>query len=864
MYGSPQGNQNRDSTDLVAELRQREHESALAVQRQEQERLAAIARDKAKARRKSIAALIIGIVILAALAVAGKFAWDWHRIDKALATAEESLDAGTPGDLDLAVTALEGGLAIDDDHEKLVRTMALVRAHQAATSEDAEALTAAIDAASGAGGPEVEVAKGVAAALDGDMDGVEGALGEVGSGASRHGVARLRAWLSGTAALAHVDDANRVRAAATELADQASDDGWAPGHRRLATLMVRTGQAEDALARLETAREKNPGDIGIACDEALIHAILARHADGVKSVATRLVDADVVPPRDRARLRLALGIVSLRAGKDAGKDDLAKAWKTLPQWDQDSRDLALEAAMTSGHPDLAKEWLEKAKADEATLAIHDAWKALLDGDPTSALEKSAKLPQDHPRIAYLQALALLEQGRFDEAAPWVKRALSVYGPRLELRVADARIQAQTGDTKAVAESLRKLAKEHGTAAPRVYTALGEAQLKLAEGGKADKKPDKKPDEKRDEDAEKEAEKTLRKAVDKEPKPARAAFLLAQLLRERLGDKPKVAAEVIQLLDKAADIDANTAQYRDELGRFLADHGDLAEAERVLRTRLEEAGVGPAVYLALARTVVMRGEEGIIDPDANEVAAWLVKAETAGANKAATAIVRARMWLVTGTSKTLPNAAATLAAQVRSAPKDYELRAVFGDALRRRKDYTNARATLNDALGKAEPGNMARLQIVKARVERDDGGERLAAGLAYKAWEAAQKSGGLTPNERIALARESIEFWVTIDNDTVPATITKGLVAKVPWRAEAFALRAVAQLRDKRKIEEGCATAKKALEMDKNLAEAHYAKAECHIKNLRYTSARKELAKAIEGARGKSDKAKYERRLRVLR
>ena len=58
---------------------------------------------------------------------------------------------------------------------------------------------------------------------------------------------------------------------------------------------------------------------------------------------------------------------------------------------------------------------------EPAAAIYRAWALLVDGDAMGALALLAELPQEHPRVAYLQGLALVEQRRFEEAEPWLAR-----------------------------------------------------------------------------------------------------------------------------------------------------------------------------------------------------------------------------------------------------------------------------------------------------------------------------------------------------------------------------------------------------------------------------------------------------------
>lgn len=822
------------STDLVAELHNQKQASALQIER-----------DKRRRRRRGIITVVVSVVVVAALGVAGKLAWDHHRAGKARASATTHLAAGTAEDLVAAVAQLDVGLGIAPQDPDSLALLAMVRAHQAIAATDAELMTEVLDRLDGAETSEVALAQGVAAAIGGDLKAVDETLGKVHAGSDDPPQARVRGWLHGTSALAKPFQADKTTAAVAELQTVVETDGWAPAHRMLIALLIRAGKIDDAKAQLEVARQANPADFGIAADEALIHALLSQHTGGVVEVAKRLLAEDSLAPRDRGRVHLARALVAIDDGepKDADKD-LAEAWKSIPPWDRDSRALALDAALAGGQIERAKQWSEALEADETTTTIYAAWLQLVDGDVVGALKACAELPQTHPRVAYVQALALAEQKRFTESGPWIERAQAAYGPRVELRVAAARTAAHAGDPKAAAKDLAAIAEEHTS--PRAYTALGEALLLVAgDDGDTGK-----------------AEKALRKAIDREERPAEAAFLLANLVKKTGDDEPDKIPEAIELLEKAAELGPKIVRYRAALGSYLAQHGDLAEAEKVLRTLVDDELTPADALLSLAAVSGDRAELGHAKVDLDEVGKWLDTAAKRGGDPVRIALVRARAQLASGDEALLPTVVTEAAAALTANPKHNDLRIVHGEALRRQKDYLTARATLRQGASLTKLAAQGELFLARAAVERSDGSDRLAASLAWKGWERIVQA-DMPANRRILLGRQTAEYWEAIDNRAVQRSISKSIVSEMPWRADAWAFRALTQLADD-KNDEGCVNAKKALKMDDKLAEAHAASAECWISKHRYADARKDLATAIKLASSEVEKRRYKRRLRILR
>jgi tetratricopeptide (TPR) repeat protein len=825
----------RSSTDLVAELHNRHVEA-----------LEAAVRTRRRRKVRGIVTTIVSLALLAGLGFAGKLAWDHHRRGRAVESARAYLDAGTPGDLEAAALAIDEGLVVAPGDEESLALLALVRAHQAALGGDTTALREAIEAASDREATALVAAEGVAAAVDGDIEAVDVVLEKLAAAVDDPAIVRTRAWLQAIAALGRVHDETRTEEAIASLQSATEGDAWVPAHRALVALQLRAGQLDRAVAHLETARAAAPGDLGLAVDEALVFAIAGEHEAGVLEVSDRLADDASLSARDRGRARLARAIVQLRSKdtKEAG-DTLDTAWAELPAWDLDARDLAIEAAMFAGDGKRAKAWIGDLDVPDEAASIYRAWLQLTEGDVAGSLERCAKLSQTHPRVAFVQALALVEQGRWQEAGPWIERASTAYPGRLELRVAQARVQANTGDAEKAADALEDMADAHpGT--PRVHTALGQARLVQAG----------------EEGSTKAAEKALERALEAEARPAEAAFLLGMLLQRGVAKKPDRVPKVVAMYERAVEIDDSVPRYRTTLGMFLASQGEQARAAEVLRTIVDEPTPEPDALLVLSRVTTERAVAEHAPLPKEDVEAWIAKAAEAGAPAVGVTKERARVRLAAGDATALPSVAAELGTLLASAPKDIDARMMHSQALRRLGDLEGARASVREGIARTLRVLDGRLYIEWAAIDHADGEERRAASLAYKGWKKVEAE-PRPPGELVAHARVVADYWLEIDNTDVPRTIGRELVARAPHRADAHAFSARMSILDE-DAERGCADAKKALELDPKLPEAHGAHAECLIARRDYAGARKELQTAIAGTKDDADRQRYKRRLRILR
>jgi tetratricopeptide (TPR) repeat protein len=822
-------------TDLVAELHH-EHDESIRQ----------LAQRKRAQRRRRVIFIITGVVLLVVAGVAAKLGFDAYRHARALEAAHEHLDKGTPEDLTAAAADLDRALGIRPQDEEGRALLALVRAHESVISGDTAAVHTALEGLDTAPEPEAKLARGMTAALDGDLDAAATILGELDA-VDGKALRRGRAWLVATLALADPYDDEAVAKGIAALEATVDEDPWAPGHRFLAALLARAGRMDDALARLTAAREKAASDLGIAADEAVLHALVAQHDDGVVEVTASLIDGAGLSDRARGRAVLARAIVHARRGEDDAQKLRARAWELLPAWDRDSRDLAVTAAFLDGDVETGKKWLDTLDLGDDVVAIYSAWDELLQGDETGALERCAKLDQARPRVAYVQALALAEQQRWAEATPWIDRAETRLGNLVELRVARHRAAAHAGDPKAAIEALDDLADEYPHAS-RVFTGLGEAHL--AQWTDHDKDP---PEE---------ATKVLKRALDKEARPAEAAYLLGTIYQHAATAKPSRAGKALEMFAKAVELREGEPRFRIAYGEYLATHGDETVARKVLRPLAEvEPSVGQPLVTLASLEILHARETGKKLP-AEDIEAWLTKAVAGGAS--ADSLVRARVSLALARDPGPVPAAvvAELSALLSANPKDIDSRVLHSETLLRVGDFDTARASLRFGIDKTLKVLDGRLYLAWARVERADKGDRLAASLAYKGWRKAEAE-PRPPNELLRFAEETAEMWGDIDNTDVPRTIGQALTKRVPYRAAAWAFRAEAQARDGHGPE-SCTSADKALELDEKLAASHAARAECYISRHEYPKARTELDKAIRTATRLDEVRRYKRRRRVIR
>ena len=220
------------------------------------------------------------------------------------------------------------------------------------------------------------------------------------------------------------------------------------------------GERRKAVRTLSILRDEAPAHLGLAADEAMLLAAGREQLGAVASISEQLMSrTQGLNEVDRGRASLARAVVYLYSGDRARASELVvRAWQTSVPWDRLSRDLALEVAVDSGAFDLVDVLLAESGLPESDLETYRAWKSFAAGDPAAALGRLATLEQRSPRVAYLQALALVAQGGYAEAWPWLERAEHFYPGRVELEVAKARVMLRRDDPRTMLRSREGLAE----------------------------------------------------------------------------------------------------------------------------------------------------------------------------------------------------------------------------------------------------------------------------------------------------------------------------------------------------------------------------------------------------------------------
>ena len=184
-----------------------------------------------------------------------------------------------------------------------------------------------------------------------------------------------------------------------------------------------------------------------------------------------------------------------------------------------------------------------------------------------------------------------------------------------------------------------------------------------------------------------------------------------------------------------------------------------------------------------------------------------------------------------------------------------------DVLRRVGDLDGARSEVRQGLRKAERSKEGRLHVVMARIELDAGKPRQAPSHAYKGWTLVADE-PRPANELLEVAALGIDAWSAIKNDKVPLSIGKGLTRRVPYRAEAWILRANAQRKEE--PDKACISADKAIALDDTRADAYLARAECKIALREHEAAADALEAAAERSTDEARQRALRRRARKLR
>lgn len=813
-----------------------------------------IHRQQRRRTLKRAAQLVALGIALLLVGVAVKIFFDRHSRAEALETAYAHFVLGTPLETDKALEALQASLdgAGAEDPSTLV-ARALVLAHRRAElGEGDEEARQAVAAVPGQP-PGAALARGLLEFADGELDAaassLEADLAADGEQEPTPFVASERAWLTGMLAVARQpDDQAALEAAVTALQEQLARAPQQVAPRRVLGLVhIVAGDTELGLTELQTAREHGRTHMGLAADEALYNAYLRQALSGVASVSEQLLETPgvIMSPHDRAHAQLARAVVHVHSGEvEEGLAMLDRAWEGLPAWDRLSRRLAIQSALEAGDASRVDAWVDATTLPKAEGDIYRAWAVLVGGDVMEALRRLAELPQTDPWVGYLQALALVEQGRFAEAIAWIDRTEKLLPGRLEIEVARARVELREGDKKVALRKLQALAQEEARA-PRAWTGLGEAYLlqEAAEGS--------------EEAAANvaEARKALRRAIERESHPAEATLLLARLWDRRRGKDPKAELEGLALYEQAAAANPNLPRYREALALDLFDIGFSKRARTELEAVIDEPGIG---YEVVTRLIQLRAEaKEDFDPEP-----LLAKALERGAPPQELTRLRARIDLDSGDKARVAKAQAALAALLVQAPQDVEARVLHARCLLEQFDRKGAESALRKGLAAVDGKNQdGRLLWAWAELESRAGKRRLAAPRARRAW-LAMEAENRPPTELLDVADLATRLWLRLGKERTALVIAKQLTDRLGYHTQAWTLRARTEL-GAGEAAAARESAQKAIELDADNPRAHEILGHSLLRYGLKDRAREEYERAIELVKGTPLEAEYRQNLRRL-
>jgi tetratricopeptide (TPR) repeat protein len=791
-------------------------------------------------RAAQLAALAIALLLLG---VAFKVFADRRARSQSLDAARSHAVQGTLVELDLAAEVLDASLAQDPDHGPTLTARGLLAAVRTIEFQRDPAEARDAVAAMPEGSTARQVAEGLLAFGDGDVEAATAAVPD--DGLELGGVAGdPAAYLAGWVAVAHAeDDPDRLAAAIERV--QASLEAE-PTHvalrRMLARLHVYAGDIDEALVELARARELARSHMGLAADEALYNAHLRQEPGGVASVAEQLLGSDApgLGPRDLAHARLARAVVHVHSGElEDGMKQLVAAWPDLPAWDRLDRRLAIVTALEAGDAEHVHAWIDEAGLTDDEVGIQRAWAVLLEGDVMKALELLSKLPQEHPRVAYLQALALVEQSRHAEALPWIDRTERLLPGRVEIEVARARAELHTGDKTMALRKLEALAEEEPYA-PRAWTGLGQAYLL------------------QEEPELKNAERALQKAVDREPMPADALLGLARVWQLRSQENPDADAEqkALGLLEKAAQANPRLPIYQEELARWLAQLGYERRALPELRAVVKRPGVRWLTVVRLLQLEVAAGNHA-----EKTVKPLLEQAEELGADPGTLTRERARIALAREDKAQVATAQAELAALLGANALDTEAWVLYSKTFLQQFDRKAAEGAVRKGLQAVPESDKGRLYTAWTEIEARTGKSKVAAPRSRKAWSSMIEE-DRPARELLELAELSTRLWLRQRKERVALSVAERLTKRLSHHAEAWTIRASTELQGG-EAAQGKKSAQRAVELDPEDPRAHEVLGHAYLRFGQRDEAKAAYEKAVELAKGTKAEAGFRANLKRL-
>ncbi len=780
---------------------------------------------QAKQRRKIFrraAVLVTLALILLGIGIAFKKVTEHRDAVFQLEAAQETFVMGTWSDVDASIQSLNTALERHAGHAGLTGALAVATGFAAAEFDgEVETATQALEAAKSAGASELDLALAQALVdlakddLNAAKSSVKPVLEAQAQGAAADDIAcfapRLAFAVDAKVALASGDSTTlgeargRINAALSEHPEDVTL------RRALVYLAMAQGEGSLALDELARSRKQSQLHTGLAADEALFNAMQRQRLGGVASVADQLVSrVDTLTRVDLAHARLAQAVVRLHEGELTDATTLLEdVWPKLPSWDRQSRVLALEIAVQAGALERVREWLPNAGLSEEARALFDVWLVLEEGDVMGALATLATMPQADARVAYLQGLALVEQGRWPEAKPWLERADRLMPGRVEIEIALARCELRLGDREAAARKLEGLAEDDF--APRALTGRGEAMLAELDAAK-DKPGSKK-------SLVTAARKALESAIKDEPRAAQARLLLAELmLRPDEGGKVDyVRAQ--RLMEDAVATNPKLPIYRESLAHLLIDLSFLEAAAEQYAMLDGALGIDPKTPLESARVSILLATAADTKPDAAEIDRLLAKAQELGAPPALIELERHRLKLSVGARAEIEATYAALAALLEQSPDATEERLLYIDALTRLGDLELAVGAIRRGLSLAgDKGETGRLYRLWARAEGRAGKAKRASTLARTAF-AKMRDEHRPPVDLLKAAEDAVRFAIRERKPKPVLPTVKQLTDILDFHPAAWVIRAEAEL-GTGLTQEARISVERSIKLDDRLLSAH--------------------------------------------
>ncbi|MCA9652449.1 MAG: hypothetical protein H6712_11645 [Myxococcales bacterium] len=787
-------------------------------------------------RAAQLTALAIALLLIG---VAFKIFKDRHARASALEAAYEHFVKSTPPEIDASVQVLQR--SIDDvggDDPSTLAARALARAHLWAEFGIGEAEARAAVEEVPAQTPGRALAQAMLVLADGDLEAARAGLDEDralgGDEPVDPFVASERVWLEGRLVVAgSPDDPEALAAVIATLRARLEEE---PMHvavrRQLVLALLLSGDQEGALTELALAREHAPTHMGLSADDALYNAYLRQKLSGVASVADQLLSGDRpgLSRHDLAHARLARAVVHVQSGEhEEGLEMLDEAWEGLPAWDRMSRRLAIRSALEAGNAERIDEWVESTPLPEPEGDIYRAWAVLVRGDVMEALRRLAELPQADPWVGYLQALALVEQGRFEEAGPWLDRTEKLLPGRIEVEVARARMELRVGDKVVALRKLEALAQEEPWA-PRAWTGLGEARLMQDEPDLA------------------EARKALQRAAEREPYPAEALLRLAKLSDRRRRKDSEAIPKARELLEKAAEANPHLPRYREELALYLADIGFPQAAREKMKEVVDEPGVGWALPLRLARL------EAAVEGPSYDPEPLLEKARERGAPADDITVLLARLDVDSGDRDRVAKAQLQLETLLQRDPENVEARVIYAQSFLRQFDRKAAESALRRGLAAVDDDHDGRLLYAWAELEARAAKTRLAAPRARRAWSEMLDE-DRPPVELLDVADLAARLWLKINKERQALSVAQQLTDRLGYHSTAWIIRARTELAAG-EAASARDSAQKAIELDPDNPRAHEINGHALLRYGLKDKAKEEYDRALELVKGTPLESEY--------